>query len=100
MHDVETVHVVKGFGELLDDGGGRFFSELMLAFNHIEQVSSSNQFHNDIVASCILHKFENTCDVRMLGLFEDGELVLVQLLVDLSDLEAALADDFDGARHS
>ena len=36
----------------------------------------------------------------MLGLFEDGELVLVQLLVDLSDLEAALADDFDGARHS
>ena len=36
----------------------------------------------------------------MFGSFENSELVFVQLLVHLSDLEATLADDLDGAWHT
>jgi len=69
VHDVETVHVVQGQDDLFDDVGGLRLRELTLRLNHIKKVAASDQLHNDVVASVVLHEFEYPGDVRVDCLF-------------------------------
>ena len=99
MHNVQAMHVVEGEGELSDDVGCFLLCEFFFALDHIKQVSSSDQFHDYVVAPIVLQKLEDSGDVRMNGLFQDGQFVLVQHLVHIRHLEAALADDLNRTRH-
>ena len=77
MHDIEAVHIVQGKAKLLDHVRCLILAELALLFYHIEEVASSDQLHDDVIVSLVLHELEDTRNVWMLCLFEDCELVPV-----------------------
>ena len=77
MHYVETVHVVKGEQELLDDVCCLPFRELSLASNHVKEVATRDQLHDDVVAAGVFHQFKDTSDMWMDCLLKHGQLVRV-----------------------
>lgn len=77
MHDIKAVHIVQGKAKLLDHVRCLILAELALLFDHIEEVASSDQLHDDVIVSLVLHELEYARNIWMLCLFEDCELVPV-----------------------
>lgn len=100
VHDVQTVHVVERQAELLYDRDGLELRELALVPDHVKEVATADELHDDVVAPSVLHQFKDARDVRVHSFLEHIQLVLVQLLVHVSDHQAALADDLDCAWHT
>ena len=84
---------------MVDAVSGLCLSELSLRLNHVKEVTSRDQLHDNVVASSILQELVDSRDMWVDGLFENLELVFVQLLVDVCDLETFLFNDFDSAGH-
>ena len=98
MHDVQPMHVVQREQELLDDRDSIPLSEPMLPPNHVEEVAPSDKLHHDIVAPSVFHQLKDASDVRMDGLLQYAQLILVQLLEHFIALERLLTDYLDRAR--
>ncbi len=71
--------------------------EISPLFDCVEKIATRDKLHHDVVVARIFHQLEDSSDVWVNRLFQNLQLVLVKLLVNL-DLEAFLGDDFDGAR--
>ena len=99
MHNVLVVHVVQSQTQLLDYVCGLTFLEHTHAFDLVKKIASCNKLHNDVVTSLVFKKLEYAGDMWVHGILKNLQLVLVQFLVDIRDLQTALADNFDSTRH-
>ncbi len=88
------MHVVESEAELLDDACHLLLGEVPLFLDRIEKVSSRDQLHHDVIVAAILHELKDSCDVWVVGLFQNLELVFVELFVYLN-IQTFLGDDLD-----
>ena len=96
MHNVLCVHVVEGQAELLDHRGSLILFERFLLQYLLKEVAAGYEFHDDIIVALVFHELVHTSDMRMHSVLKHGQLVFVQLLVDIGDFEAFLLDNLDG----
>ena len=99
MHNVLVVHVVQSQTQLLDNVSGLAFLEHTHAFDLVKKIATSNKLHNDVVTSLVFKKLKYAGDMWVNGILKNLQLVLVQLLIDICNLQTALADNFDSTRH-
>ena len=95
MHDVLFVHVIERKAELVDHGGSLTLFKSVLLDNLIKEVASGNKLHDDVIITLVFHELEHTCDVRVHCVFQHGQLILIQLLVNIGDFQALLLDNLD-----
>ena len=84
---------------MLDNVSGLAFLEHTHAFDLVKKIATSNKFHNDVVTSLVFKKLKYAGDMWVNGILKNLQLVLVQFLVDICDLQAALANNFNSTRH-
>ena len=65
MHDAQIVHIVKSQAQLVDYAGSLLLSEIPSLLDSIEQISTSDQLHDDVIVSAIFHELEDSSDVGM-----------------------------------
>ena len=88
MHDVETVQIVDGDGDLRKDGEGVVFLERPLGKQLLEELAAAQALLDDVDAIRVTHNLEKLHHVRVADLLEDlylhaqrvEELVVLELL--------------------
>ena len=99
MHDILVVHVVQSQTYLLDYVWSLAFLENTHSFDLVKKITTTNKLHNNVVASLIFKKLKYASNMWVHRVLKNLQLVLVQFLVDICDLQTALADNFDGTGH-
>ena len=101
MHDVLGVHEVEGEQHLVNDASCALLREAVALLTHdlLHQVPAAHQLCHDVIIAGVLHQVKDTSDVRVLGLLEHLELVLVEFFVDLVLTQLLLTDYLDSAGH-
>lgn len=94
VHDSLAMHVVESEAELLDDACHLLLGEVPLFLDCIEKVSTRDELHHDVIVALIFQKLKDSCNVRVVCLFQNLELVLVELFVHLN-IQTFLGDDLD-----
>lgn len=90
------MHVVQSKHHLVDDVGGLTLSEARDLGEALEKFTASNKLRNNIITFMIFHEIDNSDDVGVRLLTEDGQFVLEQLYVNLLLLDGLLLHDLDG----
>ena len=99
MHDILFVHKVEREKHLPDNMGGLLLSKPIQSANFRKKIATCDVLHDNVVVLLVLQELEDASDVGVLDCFENFELVLVELLVNLGLTQLRLFNGLDGARH-